>query len=414
MKPDPKLEMIGHNVVIDNGTYTMKGGYSTCDTPQCRIPSLVGRGRHKGAMSSLGLKETYVGSAAQSLRGILTISHPIRQGAVQSWDDLEAIWSHILETELKTEAGTQPIIMTQSPLATKQEEDTMAEILVEKLGVPAFFIANKSVMSLYGGGNMTGIAVDSGHDMTYIVPSYQGNPVEDGSLVLKLGGRHVTDQLMHQLVNGKYSLPDDNFMLWRKKKKTNFTVSSKKEIIREMKEQYCSVTTNYFEDCANTAYHEESVRLPDGNMIVMGKESFTAPEILFQPQLASKKTIGIPELVYSCLMKCDSSVRAELLANITLSGGNTRFPGMEKRLYQELQALLPVRSLKDAVKVRALPHRDLLGWVGAARLSNLSSFQRFWLTPADFREEGSNATLRSSRFLDDLKNSNGSLPTTTV
>ena len=51
----------------------------------------------------------------------------------------------------------------------------MAEILVEKLGVPAFFIANKSVMSLYGGGQMTGIAVDSGHDTTYIVPSYQVN-----------------------------------------------------------------------------------------------------------------------------------------------------------------------------------------------------------------------------------------------
>ena len=45
-------------------------------------------------------------------------------------------------------------------------------------------------------------------------------------------------------------------MLWRKKKKTNFTVSSKKEIIREMKEQYCSVTTSYFDDCANMAYHE--------------------------------------------------------------------------------------------------------------------------------------------------------------
>ena len=39
----------------------------------------------------------------------------------------------------------------------------------------------------------------------------------------------------HQLLNGKYSFPDDNFMLWRKKKKTNFTVSSRKEIIREMK-----------------------------------------------------------------------------------------------------------------------------------------------------------------------------------
>ena len=34
---------------------------------------------------------------------------------------------------------------------------------------------------------------------------------------------------------------------------------------------------------------------------------------------------------------------------------------------QELEAMLPHSSLKDAVAVRALPHRDLLGWIGAAR-----------------------------------------------
>jgi len=157
---------------------------------------------------------------------------------------------HILETELKTEGGAQPIIMTQPPLASQQEEDTMAEILVEKLGVPAFFIANKSVMSLYGGGQMTGIAVDSGHDTTYIVPSYQGNPVQEATLVLRLGGRHVTEQLMNQLLNGKYSFPDDNFMLWRKKKKTNFTVSSRKEIIREMKVENARFEiSKYFNIC---------------------------------------------------------------------------------------------------------------------------------------------------------------------
>ena len=97
-------------------------------------------------------------------------------------------------------------------------------------------------------------------------------------------------------------------------------------------------------------------------------------------------------------VQCDKAVRAELLANITLSGGNTKFPGIEKRVYQvsyktlptdllapqgvryvyvydcgnpfqELEGLLPVRSLKEALKVRALPHRDMLGWVGAARWS---------------------------------------------
>merc|ERR1719264_1813289 len=184
---------------------------------------------------------------------------------------------------------------------------------------------------------MTGIAVDSGHDTTYIVPSYQGNPVQEATLVLRLGGRHVTEQLMNQLLNGKYSFPDDNFMLWRKKK-----------------EQYCTVTTNYNADWADVGYHEESVRLPDGNMIVMGKETFLAPEIMFQPSLANKRSIGIPELIYNSLMKCDKAVRGELLANITLSGGNTRFPGMEKRVYQELEGLLPVRTLKEALKVRAL------------------------------------------------------------
>ena len=119
-------------------------------------------------MSSLGLKDCYVGSQAQNLRGILSITHPIRQGVVQSWDDLETIWTHIVETELKTEASAQPMLITQMPLASEEDEAKTAEILMEKLNVPAMFIANKSVMSLYGGGNMTGISIDSGHDTTYL------------------------------------------------------------------------------------------------------------------------------------------------------------------------------------------------------------------------------------------------------
>merc|ERR1712106_348556 len=342
-------------------------------------------------MSSLGLKDTYVGSQAQTLRGILSMSHPIRQGVVQDWDDLEAIWSHIWEAELKPEASNQPVIITQAPLATEQEEAKMAEILIEKLEVPAMFIANKSVMSLYGGGNMTGISVDSGHDTTYIVPSYQGNAVQDATLVLKIGGKQVTEHLMNQLMNGKYSFPDDNFLLWRKKKKSKFTVSSRKEIIREMKEQYCYVAGNYTKSLEDTSFEEESVRLPDGNMIVMGKEKFMAPEIMFQPSLANKKPCGLGELLSYSVLKCPPSLQAELLSNITLSGGNSKFSGMDRRLASELSRLIPPNTWennKTAIKVKALPSRELLGWIGGARLSNLSSFQRFWLTQADYLESG--------------------------
>ena len=78
------------------------------------------------------------------------------------------IWTHVIETELKAKASDQPLLITQMPLASQEDETRMAEILMEKLAVPAMFIANKSVMSLYGGGNMTGISVDSGHDTTYL------------------------------------------------------------------------------------------------------------------------------------------------------------------------------------------------------------------------------------------------------
>ena len=48
MKPDSKqLGVIGHNVVVDNGTATVKGGFSSADTPHCKIPTLAGHGRHK-------------------------------------------------------------------------------------------------------------------------------------------------------------------------------------------------------------------------------------------------------------------------------------------------------------------------------------------------------------------------------
>merc|ERR1719158_2026342 len=336
-------------------------------------------------MAALGLKETYVGNQAQALRGILALSSPIKQGTVHCWEDLEAIWDHVYSRELGVASSDLPALAPLPPLVSRQDEVTMAELLVEKMGVPALYLANKSVMSLYGGGQMTGVAVDSGHDTTYIVPAYQGKPIQDATLVLKVGGRQVTEHLMSQLINGKYSFPDDNFLLWRKKKKTKFTVSSKLEIIREMKEQYCYISVDYDARVADPAFQEESIRLPDGNMIVMGKETFLAPEIMFQPSLASKKSCGLSQLIYYSVLKCDEKIRPELLSNITLSGGNTKFPGFEKRLYQELTGLF---DEKTNIKVRALPNREILGWVGAARLSNLSSFQRFWLTKADYQENG--------------------------
>ena len=61
---------------------------------------------------------------------------------------------------------------------------------------------------------------------------------------------------------------------------------------------------------------------------------------------------------------------------VTFSGGNTKFPGFEKRLYQELSELF---EDKTNIKVRSLPNRELLGWIGGARYS--ARAQADWYEP---------------------------------
>ena len=89
------------SLVVDLGTATTKAGWAVHGEPDITLPSIVGRGRHKKAMETLGLKDSYVGRQAQSLQGILSLQAPFRQGSVQRWDDLEVLWDHIWEREAK-------------------------------------------------------------------------------------------------------------------------------------------------------------------------------------------------------------------------------------------------------------------------------------------------------------------------
>ena len=87
------------SLVVDLGTAMTKAGWAGHGEPDITLPSIVGRGRHKKAMETLGLKDSYVGRQAQSLQGILSLQAPFKQGAVQHWDDLEVLWDYVWEKE---------------------------------------------------------------------------------------------------------------------------------------------------------------------------------------------------------------------------------------------------------------------------------------------------------------------------
>ena len=73
-------------------------------------------------------------------------------------------------------------------------------------------------------------------------------------------------------------------------------------------------------------------------------------------------------------MRCEEKYRSRLLSNIVLTGGNSLFPGFDKRLETELISLLPDNVGKH-VKVNAQPGRDNFTWKGGVHLCSLDSFQ---------------------------------------
>ena len=68
-----------------------------------------------------------------------------------------------------------------------------------------------------------------------------------------------------------------------------------------------------------------------------------------------------------------------------MSGGNSLFKGLPKRLEAEMSNLAPA---KMKVKMTAPEERKFSVWIGGAILSNLSSFKEKIITKAEFEEFG--------------------------
>jgi actin-related protein len=351
----------------------MKAGLCGAEAPSCVFPAVLGRPKHSSAMAGADQREEYVGGNAMSRRGVLQINYPVEHGIVKDWADMEKIWHHTFDDQLRVNPEEHAVIVTEAPMNPKKNRERMVEMLFEKFSVPACYVVIQAVMSLYSVGSTTGCVVDSGDGVTHTVPVYEGFALPHAIQRLDLAGRDLSEYFCKVLFDSGY----------------NMGSSSEKDIVRQMKEEHCYVAQDIDAELKKAQEQpleiEKIYELPDGNKVNLVRERFRVPEVLFEPSICGRELPGIHEATFKCIQSCDIDLRRSLYKNLVLSGGNTMFPGIGERLTKEVKALIPQNM---EVKVNASPHRRYMVWMGASIVAQLSSFPQLLIMKSEYDEHG--------------------------
>eukprot|EP00483_Globobulimina_turgida_P002668 UN02673 len=355
-------------VVIDNGSGMIKAGFAGYDEPHQLIdPSHF---CEKISNSFAALK--YSGQCydpTQARPKSTKSTYPMKRGVVTDWDRMEVVWRNTFK-QLQVETYEHSTFLTETMLTPKANREKMTQIMFEKFDVPALYLAVDSILALYASGRTTGTVLTSGYGITNITSIFEGYPLLHATQHLELAGQDITQFLEKLLTNKGYYCNSANYC----------------DVI---KEKLCYITQNYDVEMEKAEKSnneiEEEYELPDGMLIQVGKERFSVPETLFQPNLINIKHDGIHKLIYSSIMKCDVDIRKDLYDNIVMSGGNTMYPGMNQRLITEISQMAPDLM---KIKVIAQPERKYSVWVGGSILVGLSTFEEMWISKAEYDETG--------------------------
>lgn len=357
-------------LVVDNSTRNCRAGVAGEDLPRTVLPPIIGKPKPQSAAEDTARKAYYVGSDAQSRRDILTLRHPVENGFITNWDDMEKIWHHVFYNELQVAPEEHPVLLSERPVNFGIHREKMTQIMFESFNASAFYLAIQAVLSLYASGRTTGVVLDVKNNRMDPVPVYEGHAVHHALFRMDLGGEDLTDFLLQMLnKRGCHINPEE------------------REVVEDIKEKFCYVAPDFVKEMATATPSslEKQYQLPDGQVIIIDTERFRCPEGLFHTAYLGKECCDIHEAVFHAVMKCDRDLRSTMFKNVVLAGGTSMFPGFAERLQPEVAALAPSNA---EVSIIAPLNRTCSAWVGGSLLASLPHFQQMCISKEEYEEFG--------------------------
>lgn len=305
---------------------------------------------------------------------------PIKRGLVTDWEGVTRVWEQVFEKALEVAPSNHPLLLADSPTTEEKDREKMAEILFETFGVPAYFVASQSVLSVYSAGRTSAIVIECGHSVTHAMAVHEGFAFPHTIMRLELGGQDITRNLQELLAERHVSLGEGPAGL---------------ATANAIKETYGEVALDYAQQAHALKVHPQDVpgyQLPDGTTVQLQTEHVRCAEALFHPQLAGCRGQGLADMlcdiVEVCMADREGGPMRPLPQFVLLAGGTSLLPGLEDRLRRAVETRAGM-ALDMYISCARTPERHHAAWVGGSLLAHLPQFvDNNFVHLGEYSEEG--------------------------
>ena len=349
----------------------------------------------------------FFGQAGPSVwRPLQQVHNPVRDGVVEDWSAAE----RLIECALRDGGGMRldslrdhPLLATEATWVPKEGRERLCELAFEGWEAPAYYSADRAVLSAFSAGKGTALVVDVGEDATTVTPVYDGFVIRKAIQKSPVGAAVLNAVLATTLrASGRPKLIASHYMIKGKQPvdleampqaalrtermpghvlegntepltTDSFARHAEAQTLHEFKESVCAVYEQapYNEDVIR-ARAPKAFEFPDGYNATYGNFRYLVPEVLFNPQHIlppevrrafasradvqfhaapkpqSSATIPLPTLreavpvshmIINAVNGCDADLLPHMLSNIVVVGGGSMMHGFADRLNNEMTAL---------------------------------------------------------------------------